>query len=218
MKVNPADKPKVIALVVAIVLIGGFGVFRFIGSKGSEATPPGQVADPNANLPTAATLAEGKFQNESQPGGNPDLASLFQGGSPTAATINPFRSPVPKPPQQTGANPGSPNVGLNSGAGMPPRQIGGDGFDPVKVNQSGGLTGPTVQSTQPMLVKGIISPEGEDSSGMAFIQVGDVTKGYRIGDTISQGIKLVGISKGMVVVRLGRREVKAPVGRELKFF
>lgn len=214
MKVNPADKPKVIALVGAIVVIGGFGVFNLVSKKGPDVKPAGQTADPNANLPTATMLAEGKYRNDAPGLGNPDLASMFPGGSPMAGEINPFRSPVP--PVKEDVNAGG--TAAPTGGAMPPRQIGGDGFAPVNLNQASGSTAPTIRASQPMLVKGIISPEGEAASGMAFIKVGEITKGFRVGDTVSPGIKLVDIRNGMVIVRLGDREVKAPVGRELKFF
>src|SRR5687768_10293680 len=213
MKVNPADKPKVIALVSAIVLIGAYGVVSLIARK--PAAPSITTPAPGADLPTAAMLAEGKYKAGPASAGNPDLISSFQESpDPLAASINPFRSPVPRPRKTNENQTHAPAAASPVRNDMPPSQIRGGGFAPVKPLDD--KSGPTIESTTPILVKGIISPESDAASGQVFIQMNDSVKGYRVGDRLSPGIKVVAISSGSVTVKIGKREVKASVGKELK--
>jgi hypothetical protein len=217
LKVNPDDRPKIAILIGAIVLIGGYGVFSLISRKAPEPTVPGQVADPGSNLPTAQMLAEGKLSADPSKPKTEDLMAVFPSSEMSAvAMVNPFRSPVPKakvgnevaapPPVQQTSPPAVPNREINTSGG----------FAPVNVGESGQTPGPTIQSVEPMLVKGIISAEEGMSNGMAFIKVGDRSKGYRVGSEVLPGVRVLSITNYEVTVGIGKARITARVGQEIK--
>jgi hypothetical protein len=215
MKTNPADKPKVIALLVAIVLIGGYGIISFAGRKGPAPTPPGLAAD-NSNLPTAEMLAEGKTRADAPKEKTEDLSSVFPGSDPAMAITNPFRSPVPKAASTASQAPAVNTRPLATYA--PPTMSGTKPFKPFGEGGIGTGSAPTVQSIEPMLVKGIIAPPEGEASGMAFIKVGNVAKGFRVGDLVTSGVRVTAISTGAVTVRIGAKTVTASVGQQIKLF
>jgi len=217
VKVNPDDRPKIAILIAGIVLIGGYGVFSLVGRKPAAPTVPGQTADPNANLPTAAMLAEGKLSDDSKKPKAEDLTTVFPGAETSAvAMVNPFRSPVPK--LKVASEPTAPPAAPQTTSSAPPnREIDtGGSFAPMNVGGNGQPSAPTIQSVEPMFVKGIISPEEGLSSGMVFIKVGDRSKGYRVGSEIEPGVRVIAITSNEVTIGIGKARITARVGQEIK--
>ena len=48
---------------------------------------------------------------------------------------------------------------------------------------------------------------------MAFLRVGDASKGYRIGDVVAEGMKIVDIDETKVSIKVGAKVVRVGVGQ-----
>jgi len=215
MNVNPADRPKAIGLVLAIVAVFAFIAWRFIGGAKPGAVPTATAV----TTPTTSQIAEGQIVVADTKTAGENLNNTFAGmGSGGGPVENPFRMPVPKTTRvespQTNVQGGGPTVPTG---GAPDRNIdwgsGGSGPGTQPVDPTGGTA--SVSNSDGVRVKGIIAPEGGFDS-MAFIQIGDKGRGFRIGDEIAPGMKIVGITSTHVSVRIGASIVKAGVGQEIK--
>ena len=216
MNVNPADRPKAIGLVLAIVAVFACIAWRFIGGAKQAAPTPTTVV----TTPTTSQIAEGQIVVADTKTAGENLNNTFAGmGSGGGPVENPFRMPVPKttrvestPP--TNGQGGGPSVPTG---GAPNRDIDwgtdGTGTGTQPVDPTGGTA--SLSNPDGVRVKGIIAPEGGFDS-MAFIQIGDKGRGFRIGDEIAPGMKIVGITSTHVSVRIGASVVKAGVGQEIK--
>jgi hypothetical protein len=215
MNINPADRPKAIGLVLAIVAVFAFIAWRFIGGA-KQAVPSPNTA---VTTPTTSQIAEGQIVVPDTKTAGENLNNTFAGmGSGGGPVENPFRMPVPK----TTRVDSTPQTNVQGGSGVPTAGnpdrtidwggVGGPGTRPLDPTQSGEAI---VSNTDGVRVKGIIAPEGGYDS-MAFIQIGDRGKGFRVGEEISPGMRIVGITSTHVSVRIGGTIVKAGVGQEIK--
>jgi hypothetical protein len=219
---NAADRPKAIALILAIVAVFAFIGFRFIsGAKKVAPPPPGY--DATLAVPSTSSIASGQIvaANTTTPAGE-NLHNVFSGEGTLEPVSNPFRSPVPAPKGTTGPQNTQPPIGGNRYDGPdlqnPNRDITIGGNKPWDVNGQGTSIGDAQPGVATgVLVKGII--RGDDPwDSLAFIEVGGRAKGYRVGQEIAPGMKLVGITSTKVSVKIGANVVKAGVGQEVKPF
>ena len=222
MKINPGDQPKIIALVVAIVLFLGFGVFRLMGSLNKPAaTPPGQTgAAPTNHMPSTAQIATGQVAS-AQPvvGQSTNLHELFAGTNDGMPVGNPFRLPVPVP--RTGdsnSNRPSTPVGTSTVQGAQdvtqPRGIGGS-VEPYPVDPNDTSGGGAAVAIPSIRIKGIIAPQ-DGSAALVLVQLNDRTRSFRAGEEVAPGIKILSIAPNAVRVKIGAATTTAGVGQEVK--
>lgn len=219
LQMKSEDRPKIIGLVVAILAVFAFIAYRFAGGvKPVAPPPPGYNA--SLDMPSTSSIASGQVvasNSQPKPAGE-NLHEVFAGTGGTAPGDTPFRTPVPMP-KGAGAPP-PPRGGIQvPTASNPERDIViGGGFGPA---QPGGIGGDAGSPGGPRVdmggvrVKGIISPQG-GGDALAFIQVGERGKGFRVGDQILPGMKVVGITSTQVSVKIGGSVAKFGVGQEVR--
>ncbi|HJP82797.1 MAG TPA: hypothetical protein VJ835_04755 [Fimbriimonadaceae bacterium] len=214
MTVNPADRPKVILLIVAIVAFFVLAGFRLMAMLGQSSPPPQPATSANATLPSTNQIASGEIVAKSAaPAEN--LSELFARSEGQGAQGNPFRMPVPPPRPANTSSAGPPprgtiSVPTQGNPGAPISFGGASGGGSVPFNP-GGPVGPDIRPIATVVVKGIIaSPDGDS---MAFLRVGDTSKGYRIGDVVAEGMKIVDIDETKVSIKVGAKVVRVGVGQ-----
>lgn len=216
MTVNPADRPKVIALVSLIVVFFAFAIFRFMGAKSNVPTPP-DITKPSAeaSLPSTTQIASGQIVQNNPKAVAENLHEVFGVTNEIGPSENPFRMPVPPaaPNQQgnsTNSGPSTPNP-TNSG---PPTTMKGE--LPVVVNPgSVENSGPQVVAISDIQVKGIIAPN-DGSEPLAFIKVGEKSKGYRVGEEVAPSVRVTAIDSLRVTLKIGASTIRAGVGEQVK--
>lgn len=212
MAMSPADRPKIIGLVLGILGVFAFIAWRFTGGPKPVAPPPPGY---NASLamPSTSQIASGTIVTANTKSAGENLHEVFAGAGSSGPVGNPFRSPVKQAaPAQVGQV-GGPGQYSGPTASNPERNIDIGGPMPFDPTNPGGGTG--VSNSQGIRVKGIIAPEsGFDA--LAFIQIGDRGKGFRVGDEIAPGMKVVGITSTKVSVKIGASVMKVGVGQEVR--
>ena len=221
LQMKSEDRPKAIALVVAIIGVFAFIAFRFAGVvRPVAAPPPGFNA--SLDMPSTSTIASGQVvasNTQPKPTGE-NLHEVFPGSGGFTPTGSPFRTPVPVPKGSGGPPPGPRPGGISVPTARSPErniEIGG-GFGPA---QPGGIGGNIGSTGGPQVdvgsfrVKGIIAPQN-GGEPLAFIQVGERGKGFRIGDEIAPGMKIVGITSTKVSVKIGGSVANFGVGQEVR--
>jgi hypothetical protein len=218
MKMNPADKGKAIALVVAICVVLALVLIRLMPKSEDPQGPPETGGAQASQMPTTQQVADGKAVSANAPAAAPNLNDVFvMSGNEGAASANPFRRMV-APPRTTvagGAPPANNGIEVPTQA-HPDRQIsfGPGGIEPVKVGNPG--VAPTVNNSLGLILKGIIAPISANDPPMAFIRIGEETKGFRAGATVAPGVSIIGITDSFVIFRIGSTTAKIMVGREIK--
>jgi len=225
MKVNPGDQPKIIALVLGIVLILGFAIFRVMGSmRKPGAEPPVATASGGTDLPSTAQIATGEGATPSKevaPAEN--LHELFASAGPEPSG-NPFRLPVPaanggrieNQGNTTQSNPPEGRSTINGAEDVtrPPRF--GNDWGPLPVDPSGSGSGGTqVQTASNIRIKGIIADQ-DGGSGVVLIQLNDKTKSFRAGEEVTPGVRVISISPTKVRLKIGAMSTTVGVGQEVK--
>lgn len=218
MTVNPADRPKVIALVSLIVVFFVFAIFRFMGTKKNVPTPP-DVTKPSveASLPSTTQIASGQIVQNDPKVVAENLHEVFGSTNEIGPSENPFRSPVPpiasdQKDNSTSPGPSVPNPNPTNSA--PPPTIKGE--FPVVVNPgTSDNTGAQIVATSDIQVKGIIAPN-DGSEPLAFIKVGEKSKGYRVGQEVAPSVRVTGIDSLKVTLKIGASTVRAGVGEQVK--
>ena len=221
IQMKSEDRPKAIALVAAILAVFGFIGYRFASMAKSSVPPPPPGYNASLDMPSTSSIASGQVvaSNSAPKPTGENLHEVFAGTGGFAPSGTPFRMPVgapkpagnPPPPGPGGIRvptAGNPQQDIEIGGGFGPAQPGGLGGEP------GSPGGPQVDFGG-VRVKGIIAPQN-GGQALAFIQVGDRGKGFRIGDEIAPGMKLVGISSTMVSVKIGGTIAKFGVGQEVR--
>lgn len=206
MKIKPEERPKVIALAAAIVLV--FCIFGFTvvprllphGPNGEllhNSAPPVVAATP----PTAAP-APALSPGVPAPAGATPATGTLAAPSPTAT--DPFWRPLALSlqPQKTNFAPPRKIV-------PPPVLTAKPGF----AARTGAMKlAPIAPPPMPEVsLQGIV----QDETAMAVLTVGGQAKFMKVGEKLDGGWVLIGIQTASVVLRQGRREVVLNLGQTL---
>lgn len=215
MTVNPADRPKVIALVSLIVVFFAFAIFRFMGAKSSAPTQP-DVTKPSAeaSLPSTTQIASGQIVQKDSKVVAENLHEVFGSTNEIGPSENPFRMPVPLLPTDqnntSNPNPSAPNPTINAPAPTMKGEL------PVVVNPGNvENSGPQIVAVSDIQVKGIIAPN-DGSEPLAFIKVGEKSKGYRVGQEVAPSVRVTAIDSLKVTLKVGASTVRVGVGEQVK--
>jgi hypothetical protein len=191
---SPQDRPKVIALVVAIVLVIGFVVKSFLGAKAAQQA----VTTPPASAPSKVDTTW--KPTEIDPG--PGIQSPRGPVSVAYSGANPFRTVLPDSSTAVRIQGGSSMSQADRAVGRGPKV---DGFDFTKLPNTG-ENGKPFQVDPPQNV--LIKVEGVVTGGkkMAVVSVGGETKFLNLGQKFGDGFMVVGISsKAVTFQRNGKR-------------
>jgi hypothetical protein len=189
---RPEDRPKAIVLLVAVVAVFAFVIFRFLGGRSAEPTPAasagtGAAPAPSASVGGTVGTTPGTSPTEAPRAALADeqLSEIDSAtGLPPLGGVNPFRRTVSTVAMSSG--PG----GSAAAAGA---TAGGAGFTPVPIDP--------IASTM-LEVQGVIV----GSPAYAIIKAGGETLYLRDGDALSDTVRLVAVkSNGVVLRHKGKR-------------
>ncbi|RYG27098.1 hypothetical protein EON82_00660 [bacterium] len=194
--VRTEDAPKAAALVVAIIAVFGFAIWRILSLSGGGAVP-----EPKANpVVLAATnaliVASADASNDTEP--EIDLPTLISSGAE-----DPFRDVVPKivVPTATPRTPYRRPRGLRRGGSMFVSDL------PILPMPTSEVLAVKIPEEE-IHVSGVIA--GDEA--VAVMKVG--TKDYVVkeGETVAGGVEVLEIDESSVTVREGHKRTKIPVG------
>lgn len=192
---RPEDRTKIALLVVAILAVIVFifwNLKRALSGAADNATVPSVT--PFSMNPAPTNLGGG-----TQP--TTDYYSQFQPSTSTVdpATVDPFRSPLPKSGPLTTSSPPPSNPGPSA-----PSRGGG------VLNPMGGNVPMAVTIENSVQLKGIVYGGGIP---MAVLRIGEITYHVFLGDTIAQGFKVTQITPGMVALQHGKTTMRLAIGQ-----
>ncbi|MBS1708394.1 MAG: hypothetical protein JSS65_06680 [Armatimonadetes bacterium] len=229
MVLRPEDRGKAAALGAAVVLVGGFIVFRVVSDS---AGPPPKEAGPVEAIGGNSAVGAAKTAVS-------DTNAATQKTVNTASGTNPAALPV-NPPAATGGQPGTqtatgtpkatgdievPSMYANNTAdpfrsviqkpttttAPPPKQIftsKGSGTGSVGPVDPIGKGAPPEMFVMPDIkVMGVITGEDE----VAVLKIGDRNYIAHVGDSIGGGMTLRKITRSGISVRSGKQTFEVPI-------
>jgi hypothetical protein len=215
--INPQDKPKVIAMLVATVLLFGFVLKTILGAMGPKDAPKPAANPAPPAVAVTSTPAPGTAPGTvpgAVPGGAVGTApgtAVNPQASLTAMDIggpsDPFRKVLPDPGRFQNPGPSTPII---RGGGPRPLTGNGGGLPPINPNNPG-MSMTRMAHPEPSLrLDGIVA----DKENYAMVTVGSKTEMYRAGSRIANVFEVTSIDEFGASFRGPNGTFRLEVGQE----